>query len=517
MKNLFRLASVMIRGNGLLSLSGDTGRRRKKRSLIGSLILFTLLAVYLTFIMTFTSIGFYDLLAPAGLQSLLISLYLSLGVLMVFFFGVLYVVSIFYHSSDVEKILPLPLRADDIIGAKMLVTAFYEYLFLVALVAPGLIVYGVRSGAGLLYFLYLLAVIVILPVIPLCLSTILVMLIMRFTPLARNKDRFSMVSGMLALALALGVSFGSQSLSSFSEKDLSNLLGSGAGKIARITASIFPGTSQAAVALAEPAGWPAAGQIALLILIAAAVLFVTLRLSRLLYFKGVIGLTSSAASHRRLTSRELADTGASQPAFWAYVLKDVRVLVRTPIFFMNNVIINFLFPFFIALPLLAQNGSDEISTLIRMLRETAFDPQSGTASLALAIGFAAACFVSGTNGIAESALSREGKLLYLMKIWPMSYARQLWAKLTVGILFSLCGTLLVFLIFIILIQPPLWFDLLLLAVLPGATLLPNLAGIIFELFWPKLNWDNEQKAVKQNLNVVYGILLTMLVSALVIA
>ena len=90
MKNLFRLASAMIRGNGLVSLSGDTGRRRKKRSMIGSLILFSLLAVYLTFIMTFTSIGFYDLLAPAGLQSLLISLYLSLGVLMVFFFGVLF-------------------------------------------------------------------------------------------------------------------------------------------------------------------------------------------------------------------------------------------------------------------------------------------------------------------------------------------------------------------------------------------------------------------------------------------
>ena len=55
-----------------------------------------------------------------------------------------------------------------------------------------------------------------------------------------------------------------------------------------------------------------------------------------------------------------------------------------------------------------------------------------------------------------------------------------------------------------------------LAILPGALLLPNLTGIIFELYWPKLKWDNEQKAVKQNLNVVYGILLAMLFGGLAI-
>ena len=44
--------------------------------------------------------------------------------------------------------------------------------------------------------------------------------------------------------------------------------------------------------------------------------------------------------------------------------------------------------------------------------------------------------------------------------------------------------------------------------------MPNLGGIFFELFWPKLHWEHEQKAVKQNLNVLYGMALALLLAAL---
>ncbi len=517
MKNLLHLAYVIYKGNGLANFAGDANRRKKKLSKAGSILLFAFLAVYMIAIMSGTSVTFYRLLAPLGLQSILISLFLSMGVILVFLFGILYVISIFYYSSDVEKILPLPLRADEIIGAKLLVTAAYEYIFLTVLVAPALVVYGISSGAGLPYYLMSLVVLIALPVIPLCLSAILVMLVMRFTTFARNKDRFSMISGLLAMGLALAFVFASQSMVSFSQKDLANLVGSSADNLARITATVFPGTSFAAAALGGASGWQSLGQLGLLLLTAAAAVAVTLQLGRLLYFKGVIGLSAGTASRRRLTAKELDQAGTGGSAFWTYVLKDVRILLRTPIFFMNNVLMNFLWPVFILIPLLANEEGDSMAQVLQMLRQTAFGSDSSGSALALAIVFGASCFIAGTNGITESALSREGKLLYIMKILPMSYTRQLWAKLTVGILMSLCGTLILIIIFVALIQPPLWFILLLAMMLPGATLLPNLSGLVFELFWPKLNWENEQKAVKQNLNVLYGIVLALFFAALVIA
>ncbi len=103
-----------------------------------------------------------------------------------------------------------------------------------------------------------------------------------------------------------------------------------------------------------------------------------------------------------------------------------------------------------------------------------------------------------------------------MKTLPMSYHRQIWAKLMAGIVLSACGGIMLTLMIIILMQPPIWFIALIIGVLPGAVLITNLSGIIFELYWPKLNWDNEQKAVKQNMNVLYGIALSLVFAALII-
>ena len=516
MSNLLRLAIVIFKGNGLANFAGDANRRKRKLSTVGSILLFSFLAVYLVAAMSIASITFYDLLSPVGLQSMLVSIFLSVGVILVFLFGILYIMSIFYYSSDVEKILPLPLRAEEIIGAKLLVASIYEYLFLIGMVAPALAVFGIRSGAGPAYYITALLVLLLLPTIPLCLAAILIMLVMRFTRFARNKDRFSLASGLIAMGLALAFVFGTQSLTAFSANDLANLINAGGNSIARLTASIFPGTSFAAAALTETSFWRSAGQLGLLALVAAAAVAAVLVLGRLLYFKGVIGLNASASSHRKLTARELDQAGKGRSAFWTYALKDFRVLVRTPIFLMNNVLMNFLWPVFILIPLLSNKEGDSISQVILMMRSSLTATGGQTASLALAIAFGAACFITGANGIAESALSREGKVMYIMKILPMSYTRQLWAKLAVGILISLCGTVLLAIMLIVVIQPPLWFALLVVAMLPGATMLPNVAGIIFELYWPKLNWDNEQKAVKQNLNVVFGILLAILLAALVI-
>lgn len=513
MKNLLRLAYVLFKGGGLGSLGSDSSQR-KKRGRAGSLLLFAFVAIYMIAIMAASSIALYDLLAPAGLQELLIGLYISAGTILVFFFGILYVISIFYYAGDVERLLPLPLPAGDIIGAKLLVTAAWEYLYLFVLVLPPLIVYGVRSGSGPDWYLFMVWILILLPVMPLCLASVIVMLILRFTPLARNKDRFNLITGLLAMGLALAFVFGTQSMASFSEADLTQIISAGTDSVARLTTTVFPGASFAVGALTAESFLRQAGQAALLLVVSAAALFVTLRLAGILYFPGVIGIQASAARRRRLNAAELQTAGKSGSAFWTCWRKDLRILFRTPIFFMNNVLMNFLWPVFILIPFLSGAAEQSLAELIPAVRQALFARDSRGAVIAVAVYFAVVCFITGTNGIASSALSREGKIFYIMKIIPLSWKRQILAKIMVGVLFGAIGALMPLVIVIILLQPPAWLVLALLAVLPGGIFLPNLSGVIFELYWPKLNWDNEQKAVKQNLNVLYGMGMSMLFAAL---
>ena len=524
LRRILLLALAIIRGNSFANFSGDAQTKKKRLSGLGSGLLFFFLAAYFAFMTGGSAFALYELLAPLQVQSLLPGLYVSSSVLAVFIFGGLYVLSVFYYASDVDKILPLPFSPEEVIGAKFIVVAAYEYVFVAGILLPPLLVYGVKSHAAWPYYGLLLGVYLLLPLIPLALATILTMLIMRFTPLTKNKDRFKAIASVLLLFVSIGFSYASSSLSTRSGADLAAFFSARVEQTARLTAAVFPGTAFAVGSLTAHSTPAAFGQLALLVLFSGMALLAMLAAGRLLYFKGVIGLSHAASRGKALSSDELdrqlgvGDRPHSIVAFAVYMQKEFRILVRTPIFLMNNVIMNFMFPLFIAIPILGVGSQDEDIRQLQALVQglvNGTDPQA--APLLLALLFGLMVFVNGTNGIAESALSREGSQFYIMKIIPMSYSRQIAAKLAVAGALGLAGAGITLALFFMFLRLPLWFFALCLLTIPGALLLPNLSGIIFELYWPKLHWDNEQKAVKQNMNVLYGMVAALIFAGMAIA
>lgn len=512
MANLFRLTRVLLFGNGYAGLGSDA-RRKRRFSGVGNVLLFSFLAIYFVGAIGASAWGLYGVLSAVGLEAVMVGLFASAGVLVVFVFGMMYVISIFYFANDIEHLLPLPILPEQIIGAKFLVTLIYEYMFVGVIVLPALTVYGYRSGADFIYYLTMVVVFLLLPVIPLAVAAIIIMLLMRFTRFGRNRDRFNMVASILALALALGFSFGMQSLTASSTTDIGQLITQGGERIAQITTTAFPGTIFASRALADSGTSAGLANLGLLFLAAAVAVVLLLTAGRLLYFKGVIGLTSSTAVRRRLTKAELDGSGRGGSPMLAVFVKDIRVLLRTPIFFINCVLLNFLWPLFIILPFVTGGEAFSLDTLANIVNSLL---QAGDELivLSLVVVFAFTVFLSATNGISASALSREGRQFYIMKILPISYARQAAAKISVGVLFGFIGWLMLFLMGAFLFKLPLWYLLALVLIMPGAVLLPNLLGFFFDLLWPKLHWDNEQTAVKRNVNLLYCMLSSLLVAVL---
>jgi ABC-2 type transport system permease protein len=356
---------------------------------------------------------------------------------------------------------------------------------------------------------------------PLVISSLLIMLIMRFSPAARNKDRFTLAASIFAILLGLSLSFGMQSLISKSESvDFAQILSQSADKISRISSGVFPGTYFVNYVLVKPEGWDSLAMMLAFIGITALSFLLLYAVGNLVYFKGVIGISGSGSKGKKLSKSEFDESTASGSAFITYVKKDLLVLVRTPIFFMNNVLVSVLLPLIMFIPLLTgvtDNSGIQLSALREMAQTTLFTGDFKIAGFILVGFFAFITFTCGTNGISESAISREGNCAYLMKIIPMSYRSQIWAKISAGIVVSLVGALLILGILIVVVLPPFWFVLLCIAVIPGAILLPNITGIIFDLYMPKIRWDNEQKAVKQNMNVLYGIFFSTMVIGLMVA
>ena len=112
----------------------------------------------------------------------------------------------------------------------------------------------------------------------------------------------------------------------------------------------------------------------------------------------------------------------------SYLLMEMRLLVRTPVYFLNCVVVNFIWPVFFILPVIVND--DGLTELIGQIAVYVQDPD--ILGLVFGVFLAVIAFFGGSNGIAATAISREGQNLYVKHYLPISYRHQLIAKVLTG-------------------------------------------------------------------------------------
>lgn len=504
MNKTIALTRVLLKnGTGQLSKSG----KPLKQLLLPALLLVALLPLAFA-IGNIVSI-FYDGLASVGQTGVLLGLGLALTSLVVFLFGIFYVITVFYFAQDVEHLLPLPLKPAQIVTAKFVTVLLYEYLTQLLLLGPLLIVYGVKDGSGPLYYIYAVLIFLALPVVPLVLASVVAMAIMSFAGVARNKDRFRMYGGIIAVLASFGLNmFIQRALNrSMKPEQVQEMLLGGDNSFLAFATRSFPSVKLAANALLNEAQLAGAAWLVLFAGLTALLYVVFAALAERFYFKGVIGMSETAARRVRLSGSQLDKRTSQQSALKALLTKELRILMRTPPFFLNCVLMSFLWPVLILIPVLTQPGfADMLGTVRTML---------GTTSSALvpAIGLALLLFVSGANATASTAISREGAGFFVSKYVPVRSGTIIAAKVAAGWLITMIGAALILAVALFLLGLPVPFTLMMLAIAVVATLFTCLTGILIDLWMPKLVWDNEQKAVKQNMNGLFNMLLSVVVAA----
>ncbi len=107
--------------------------------------------------------------------------------IIVLIFGIIFIMSKYYFANDLNILVPLPIEAKNIIGAKFITAMISEYLTIFPIILPFIFIYGINGKEGLLYWLYSLILIFFIPIIPLALVSIIIMLFMRFTNIKGKK------------------------------------------------------------------------------------------------------------------------------------------------------------------------------------------------------------------------------------------------------------------------------------------------------------------------------------------
>ncbi|HWQ30640.1 MAG TPA: hypothetical protein VN549_06590, partial [Negativicutes bacterium] len=502
------LTKIMLRNFNLLSLKPDTLGKKQLKNILLTIIILVAFAPMALGILTLAFTG-YGMLAGLQQEGLILEAGFTAASMVIFFFGIFYVMSVFYFSKDIESLLPLPLKPSEILAAKFTVVLAYEYLTELVFLAPILIGYGAASGAGIVFYIYSILLFLTLPVTPLVYASILSLVVMRFTGLAKNKDRFRIVGGVIAMVLAVGVNAFMTKLGSsgLDAGRLQKLLEQGNNSYVGLMSGLFFSNRFGVMALLYNGALKGFVNLVLFVLIC--ILFVMLFLSfgEGMYFKGVVGISETSARRKKYSETELARVSRPASALRSLIVRELKLLFRTPVYFMNCVLMNFLFPVFLILPFLVQpEEMKELQTL------NSYISGGGRNGLVLAAAFGVSVFVTSTNGIAASAISREGTNIFISKYLPVSYKTQLMAKVLSGMSMGLVGTASMILAVIIFIPVPAYLILLVLLSSILGIAFNCFTGILIDLNFPKLVWDNEQKAVKQNFNVVLNMLVGLVMA-----
>ena len=479
-----------------ISMSQPQDKRRKIM-----LIILSFFAVFCILLPVAFGVGILvklmtETLLPIGCASLGIQLMFHVICLFTVIFGINVIFNEFYFSNDIEYLLPWPLRAYQIVASKFTAAFYSENIMQFILVLSCIIGYGIGAKMSLSGWILSIIGIITLPVIPLIYCAILSMLLMAFTRFIRNKDRIQKFSVALIFIMVIVLVASIGFLQNMDIDTYVETLASGDQTFFRVMNIIFPNVPLFVKTFSE------GNVLALLAYIAIHIVAVgiLLGLSELLYFRGVIGLTSAGEKHHRKSLDQLLKQSKQKSPALSYFLKEVRILVRTPVFFTNSIAINFLWPIF----LYAMYKIMHYDLTLAFLREQ-YAARNLRIQLFFLLGIVGiSTIVAAINSLSSNAISREGKHFSFMKYIPVPYFTQWNVKAFVGIVFPASGVLIYFIPACILIQVPISHIIVFVLLSLMSIAFVSYMGIYIDSIQPKLIWDDEMSALRENYNTFFA-------------
>lgn len=439
------------------------------------------------------------MLLPIQQEGLVISLlFLALST-MIFFMAIFLVPAVYYFSKDSETLLALPLTPETIVLSKFSLSMVYEFLTIFVISTPIIIGYISIMNPNILFYLMLVIILLTIAIVPLAFAGLIIMVIMAFVPFFKNRDFFNYASGFLALTFAIGINYVMGGTATLDQNSLIQLLNNGNNSLLGIMRIAFPNVPFAISALVNSNILDFIIYLVITLIVLVGFVFV----SKLVYFKGVIGVNETSASRKNLNLKAYNKITSSKGVILSYFIKEMKLMIRTPVYLLNNISTVILIPAILLVIFISGVGADdEVIMLINSI-----DWSSGSILIIITFaGFVVGIMMSTMNLITVTSLSREGTNIYFMKLIPMSYVKQIQAKILSGVVVSMVG--------IVFMLVPAWiffkiqFHLVFFAFIASilGMIFINYLGMIVDLIHPKLIWEQETAAVKNNLNSVFTML-----------
>lgn len=330
---------------------------------------------------------------------------------------------------------------------------------------------------------------------------------MSFSKVAKNKNKFQIIAStiLIIVIFMLSFTFGS---SDNSQEQIIQMVTQANGLVEMIQKN-FPTLTFAIQSLTNNSVEIVAINIVEMVGITAVLYAIYVVLAEKLYLKGAVGNLSSGVKTKKLNEKKMF---RKTTLLKTYVGKEFKTLYRNPIFFMQCLLPAILLPILITITTIISINSQggNIGKIVAMFEN----------KTSISIGIMLVCiaqFFSMFSYISITSISREGKNVIFMKYIPITLEKQLYYKTMPNLIIMFIINAVIILIAEYFIKMPIIYSTIIFVLMSVVSYLQSFILILIDLNKPKLEWNSEYTVVKQNLNLMWPMILGIINIMLIIS
>ena len=501
MEKVIKLTKIFLK-NSFSNMDARMGISTKSKSKI---LIYGILFLYFAGLITFLGYNLLDGLIAIHQETIFV------GMILFMIFGLAIIQTIFssinilYFTKDSEYLLPLPLKPYQIILARTNVMLIAEYVIIFLIGFIPLVMYGILTGAGIVYYLTMILAVILVPILPVLLISMLVMFIMSFARLTKNRNRFQLFATLLVLAIIIAISISTSGMKQdLTNEEMAQMVVQANGMI-ELVKGYVPTVDYLMEALTTNSLFTAIVEVLKTLGITIIGFIVYMLIAQKIYFKGLVGNLfggGASSSNKEINQKEYRNS----KLYKSYVGKEFKNMARNPVFLMQCLIPAVLIPIIMVVVVYTGLNSDGMG--LEQITQMVQQMPTNT--------FFIACIILGVIQfftmfiyISITAISRDGENAVFMKYIPVSLYKQYMYKIIPNIIMNIVTIIITLGMAEYLLNLPVITLIALFVVATIMGILQSIAMIIVDLKRPKLNWDSEYAVAKQNLNLVFPVLLAM--------
>ncbi len=463
--------------------------RQKKDNKKNSFMFPVILSIFFMFAIWSYANMFFEKFAPMHLQVIVISLVVFLTSIMVIIEGAYKAGPLLFNCKDDQLLLSLPIKKRTILFVRMFKFYLFELLFNGLFFIPLIVAY-LRwvEVIDWSFFLTSFLMLFMLPIIPIAIACVIGAIISSISSRFKYKNFIQIVLAMLVILFSFYLSYNMDFILNYIAKNATSI-------------------NDFIIKLYYPAGVYIKlitkfnlFDLIMFILINCIIFILTIFILSIFYFKTNSRLKNiNTSSNIRIDNLEIK----SRPKISSLVRKELNTFFKIPVFIINSGFA--LVMYIVAVIGLCFKYNDTVTLVKDYLPDMVIDNH-----LSIII-FILISFASFMTSITNSVISLEGKKIIILKSIPLSVKdilmSKIYAALTITTIPILFGDIILFIRFRLSVL-----EMVLLVILSILTpLISHFIGLIINLKYPKLDYENSSEVVKQStssfLSVIIGMLL----------